>query len=63
MQFYDALALGIVLLSPRLLTLAVAIRDAADRLRRHARPTVEPEASVVRSRRRPRRRPRSGRGD
>jgi putative peptide zinc metalloprotease protein len=63
MQFYDALALGIVLLSPRLLTLAVAIRDAADRLRRHARPTVEPEASVARTRRRPRRRPRSGRGD
>jgi hypothetical protein len=30
----EALALGIVLLSPRLVTLAVAMRDAADRRRR-----------------------------
>jgi putative peptide zinc metalloprotease protein len=46
MQFYEALALGIVLLSPRLVTLAVAIRDAADRRRRKLGPTVEPEAAV-----------------
>ena len=44
-QFYEALGLGVVLLSPRLLTLAVAIRDAADC--RHRRPTVEPESSAV----------------
>jgi putative peptide zinc metalloprotease protein len=37
MQFYEALALGVVLLSPRLVTLAVALRDAADRRRRQVR--------------------------
>jgi len=30
MSFYEALFLGVVLLSPRLLTLGVAIRDAAN---------------------------------
>jgi hypothetical protein len=47
LQFYEALALGVVLLSPRLLTLAVAIRDAAVRRRRrtHLPPTVERESS------------------
>ena len=47
LQFYEALTLGIVLLSPRLVTLAVAIRDAADHRRRELRPTVEPEGSAV----------------
>jgi putative peptide zinc metalloprotease protein len=47
LQFYEALTLGMVLLSPRLVTLAVAIRDAADHRRRELRPTVEPEGSAV----------------
>jgi putative peptide zinc metalloprotease protein len=47
LQFYEALTLGVVLLSPRLLTLAVAIRDAANRRRRRAQPTVVRESSTV----------------
>lgn len=47
LQFYEALTLGIVLLSPRLVTLAVAIRDAADHRRRQLRPTVGPKGSAI----------------
>jgi hypothetical protein len=47
MQFYEALALGVVLLSPRLVTLAVAIRDAADRRRSKPRATVDPECGFA----------------
>jgi len=49
LKFYEALTMGVILLSPRLLTLAVAMRDAANRRRgrAHAQPTVVPESSAV----------------
>jgi hypothetical protein len=47
-QFYEALALGVVLLSPRLLTLVVATRDAANRRQRHTPLAVGPESAAVR---------------